>query len=271
MSPGRLTHRGAAVLALWAVAVQVGGLAVAAGTLHADSSVLDASAPAPTDDAHRLPPPATPPAAPPTTTTTMAPPPPPPSTVPPPPPPTTVAPSPVPPPAAPPPRPAPSTTVPPATVPPAPPTTAPQAPAGGLLQQLIAPYQTSVPSVWRNAITVSFEIIPGDASYAWPSGRIQVSLTHALGGLPQLRTTLAHEFGHLIAYRYGSQARAGAPPSGWPYSGPQPNEAWADCVSQVFTGIADPSHGLSPCPGPSLAWASTWLAAGPGKRTDGGG
>ena len=37
--------------------------------------------------------------------------------------------------------------------------------------------------------------------------------------------TIAHEFGHLIAYRYGSQAFNGAAPAGWPaYSG-QPAEA----------------------------------------------
>ncbi len=265
------------MLALWAVAVQVGGLAVAAGSLRADAPTVAATAPPSSDEPHRLPTVA--PLAPTPSTTVPAPPPP--TTAPLPPPtvqPTTTAPAPAPPPAPPvtAPRPSPPPTTPPPptpppTVPPAPPTTTPQAPTGGLLQQILAPYNTSVPSVWRNAITVSFEVIPGNASYAWPSGRIQVSLTHVLGGLPQLRTTLAHEFGHLIAYRYGSQARAGAPPSGWPYSGSQPNEAWADCVAQVFTGIADASHGLPLCPAATLAWTSTWLAAGPGKRTDGGG
>lgn len=269
MSPRRLPHGSAAVLALWAVAVQLGGLAVAAGSLHADSPTVAATAPATTDERHPIAPPVIPAPAP--TTTTTGPPPPPPTSAPPPPSTTTPAPSTTAPPAPAPRQPAPSITAPPTTASPAPPTTGPQAPTGGLLQQLVAPYQTSVPPVWRDAITVSFEIIPGNASYAWPSGRIQVSLTHLLGGLPQLRTTLAHEFGHLIAYRYGSQAHAGAPPSGWPYSGAQPNEAWADCVAQVFTGIADASHGLPLCPAATLSWTATWLAAGPGARTDGGG
>ena len=54
----------------------------------------------------------------------------------------------------------------------------------------------------------------------------------------------------------------GAAPAGWPAYG-QPAEAWADCVARVFTGSALPSHGLPPCGGSALSFASTWLLAGP--------
>ena len=94
---------------------------------------------------------------------------------------------------------------------------------------------------------------------------MQISATHRANNAI-LMTTIAHEFGHMIAFRYGAQSPFGAAPTGWPaYSG-KPVEAWADCVSAVFSGIADPSHGLPACGGSSLAWAADWLAGGPGAH-----
>ena len=63
---------------------------------------------------------------------------------------------------------------------------------------------------------------------------------------------LAHEFGHLIAFRYGSQAYVGAPPEGWPAPTHRPEEAWADCVQRAFTGRASASHDLATCDGERL-------------------
>jgi hypothetical protein len=137
------------------------------------------------------------------------------------------------------------------------------------MQRAWAAYETAVPAAWRGVITISIELIDGSTSWGWPSGKIQVSAAH-LRTDAELRITLAHEFGHMIAYRYGSQSPYGAAPAGWPsYSG-QPNEAWADCVAQAFTGIDDPSHGLPSCPAASLAWTASWLAQGPAAhpRTD---
>lgn len=100
-------------------------------------------------------------------------------------------------------------------------------------------------------------------SWAEPSGRILVSEAHATGPDAVLKTGLAHEFGHLIAFRYGSREYNGAAPSGWPAYSDRPEEAWADCVATVFTGVSAPPYGLPACSGEPLSWTRSWLAAGP--------
>jgi hypothetical protein len=145
---------------------------------------------------------------------------------------------------------------------PAPPSS-PPAPAPSPAQRVRAAFDSSVPPVWRSAISVRFEIIPGGTSWGYPDGLVQIGTYHANGSTARLRATVAHEFGHLIAFRYGSRAYNGAAPTGWPAYGSNPAEAWADCVSQAFTGVIDPSHGLPPCQGESLAWTQAWLAHGP--------
>jgi hypothetical protein len=132
-----------------------------------------------------------------------------------------------------------------------------------VVDRLHAAYQASVPGSWQSAIPVRLELVEGDTSWADPSGTIQVSAVHAEGSLANLQATLAHEFGHLIAFRYGSQSFNGAAPEGWPAYSSRAEEAWADCVSQAFTGIVAPSHGLAACSGASLDWAIGWLAQGP--------
>lgn len=126
-----------------------------------------------------------------------------------------------------------------------------------------ASYAASVPAAWRAAISVRIEIIPGHTSWADSQGRIRVSETHARSSAARLSAVMSHEFGHLIAFRYGSQAYPGAAPSGWPAYSDRPEEAWADCVTTAFTGLVDPSHGLPPCTGDSLSWARSWLSQGP--------
>ena len=178
-------------------------------------------------------------------------------------PPTTVPPTTVPPTTVPP------TTVPPVTAPPPPPPppTAPAAPAPSTREQRVEQvYAASVPAAWQAAIAVRFSIIDGTTSWAHPDGRIEIGVAHADAGTAHLAAVITHEFGHLVAYRYGSGAYAGAAPQGWPEATSQPAEHWADCVQQVFTGTVDPSHGLPPCGGDQLSWARQYLAAGPPAR-----
>ena len=127
-------------------------------------------------------------------------------------------------------------------------------------------YESSVPAAWRSAITVRFELIEGNTSWAAHDGTIQIGSVHANGSDALLRATVAHEFGHLVAFRYGSQAFNGAAPDGWPAYSSRPEEAWADCVSRALSGVNDPSHGLPACGGSSLSWTADWVGAGPGAH-----
>lgn len=175
--------------------------------------------------------------------------------------------------------PAPTTTAAPAAAPaPAPTTTAPRpapAPAPPKAQaqpkqqhsdpaaRVQATFESQIPTAWRNAIKVNFQLIEGNTSWAQHDGTIQIGSVHYNGSDSLLRATIAHEFGHLIAFEYGSQAFNGAAPEGWPSYSNQPEEAWADCVSRAFTGINDPSHGLPDCSGSSLSWTANWVGPGP--------
>jgi hypothetical protein len=76
---------------------------------------------------------------------------------------------------------------------------------------------------------------------------------------------VVHEFGHLLAWRFGTDAFNGAGPAGFPYAGRAPEEMWADCVAQALTGTSYPTAGLGGCPGDALAFTGQWLAAGPGR------
>jgi len=113
-----------------------------------------------------------------------------------------------------------------------------------------------VPSVWRQALPVQLSIIEGPTSLSWTDGRLEVGTVHATGDWTRLEAVMAHEFGHHVAFGYGSQAELGAAPEGWPPSGASPVETWADCVSSSYI----PYY---PCGGSSLTWTSDWLAAGP--------
>jgi hypothetical protein len=126
-----------------------------------------------------------------------------------------------------------------------------------------AAFEASVPAAWRNAIAVHFQLIDGNTSWAAHDGTIQIGSAHYNGSESLLRATVAHEFGHLIAFRFGSQAFNGAAPEGWPAYSSSPEEAWADCVSRAFSGVNDPSHGLPACAGSSLSWTADWVAGGP--------
>jgi hypothetical protein len=158
-------------------------------------------------------------------------------------------------------RTAPAPSAAPAPSPPPPPPPAPPADPAARVQ---AAYESSVPAAWRGAIEVHFQLIDGNTSWASHDGTIQIGSVHYNGSDALLRATVAHEFGHLIAFRYGSQAYNGAAPDGWPAYSNLPEEAWADCVSRAFSGVNDPSHGLPDCAGDSLSWTANWLSPGPG-------
>jgi hypothetical protein len=136
-------------------------------------------------------------------------------------------------------------------------------PAPDPIDRIQALFQSAVPAEWRAAIPVQFELIDGNTSYGSSDGTIRISSDHANGRESLLTATIAHEFGHLIAFRYGSQAFSGAAPEGWPSYSDAPEEAWADCVSRALTGYDLPSHGLPSCDGDSLSWTADWVASGP--------
>lgn len=186
----------------------------------------------------------------PTTTTTAPPPPPDTTTTAPPPPPaptTTEAPAPPPPPP------------PPAPVDPGPAVSATPAYARSLLEGVI-------PARWLAVLPVTIEVIVGKTSWSSFSGLIEIGDWHLTSSVDRARNVLAHEWGHQVAWHYGTDAYNGAPPAGFPYSGRLGEEMWADCVATALTGTSYPSHGLPGCPGDALSFTSAFLAAGPGPR-----
>lgn len=150
------------------------------------------------------------------------------------------------------------------TVPPPPPAPAPAPPVAAPVSaadRVAEAFTTAVPASWRTALPVALSVIEGNTSWAHPDGRIEIARVHAEGSWSHLLSVTAHEFGHQVAFRYGSGAYDGAPPDGWP--GPDQGdgaEAWADCVAQAFTGIVDPSYDLAPCPQSTVDWTAAWLS-----------
>lgn len=160
-----------------------------------------------------------------------------------------------------------TTAPPPTTAPPstttttaAPPTTAPPPPApdpdpgtGDLAARVHAALADAIPPRWAAEVS-AVEVIAGATSWGWDHGLIQISRFHASGPWWRLRAVVAHEVGHVIAFRYGSQDYHGAPPAGAPL-GPGSEETWAECVAGAFTG-----HQVHPECGPdAVAWTAEWL------------
>jgi len=129
-----------------------------------------------------------------------------------------------------------------------------------------------VPSAWRNAIPSAraTRLISGKSSTSAYRKGIWVSRYHAAKPMPLLRNTMAHEFGHHIAFFYGSQVIYGAAPTGFP-QGVTSIETWADCVGSALSGVS--KHGTNVkkhCSRTGLRWTKAWLKKGPAAhpRTD---
>ena len=132
--------------------------------------------------------------------------------------------------------------------------------------------QSVVPAAWRSAIpgARATRLISGTSSTSAYGRGIWVGRFHAAGPKPQLRSVMAHEFGHHIAFFYGSQAVYGAAPKGFP-QGVTSVETWADCVAVAFSGVD--KHGTNVkkhCSKAGLRWTKAWLKKGPAAhpRTD---
>ena len=121
-------------------------------------------------------------------------------------------------------------------------------------------YHRAIPDLWEQRIYPAIYGIDGYTSYAYTPRTIYLAEYHLRSSDQYLSVIIAHEYGHLIAFRYGTQEYLGAPPRGWPPRTDRPEEHWADCVQQVFLNVVDPTPGLPPCEGAQLQWARDWLA-----------
>jgi hypothetical protein len=122
-----------------------------------------------------------------------------------------------------------------------------------------------VPSAWRNAIpnARATKLISGKSSTSAYGKGIWVSRFHAGQSKTVLRHNMAHEFGHHIAFYYGSQVVYGAAPKGFP-QGVKSIETWADCVATAFSGLKKHGTNVSkPCSKAGLRWTKAWLKKGP--------
>ncbi|HET9444127.1 MAG TPA: hypothetical protein VFO65_12435, partial [Acidimicrobiales bacterium] len=130
-----------------------------------------------------------------------------------------------------------------------------------------AALQASVPAAWLADLGVQVVIVPGTLSLSNIDGTLKIGLVAATGGWGTLRFVVVHEWAHQVAFHYGSQAHAGAPPDGFPYAGDHAQEVWADCVARGLTGVSLGTDGLYPeCGADLAAWARAWLGDGPAGR-----
>jgi hypothetical protein len=239
------------LLVPWLALVAVVGVVSAASPERQDDDVVEVRSDGPTTSrgATTTAPAPTTTTLPPTTTT--APPPPPPPT-------TTAAPR---------PEPAAPAPAPPTTAAPEPsPAPAPAPSAAATADYAMALVREVIPARWLAVLPVQVNVIAGKTSWSSWGGLIEIGDWHLTSSVQRAKSVLAHEWGHQVAWHYGTDVYNGAPPAGFPYAGPIPEEMWADCVAQALTGWSNPSHGLGGCPGGALSFASSYLAAGPGPR-----
>ncbi len=121
-----------------------------------------------------------------------------------------------------------------------------------------------VPARWLAAVPVHFLVIPGQTSWSSWGGLIEIGDWHLTSSVARARNVITHEWGHQVAWLYGSDAYNGAPPTGFPYSGHSPEEQWADCVAEALTGTSYPTGGLGPCPSAALAFTASFFSRAPG-------
>ncbi len=133
----------------------------------------------------------------------------------------------------------------------------------------LALLQQVVPPRWLAAVPVRIVVIPGNTSWSSWGGLIELGDWHLTSSAARARNVLAHEWGHQVAWLYGTDSYNGAPPAGFPYQGRTPEEQWADCVAEALTGTSNPTGGLGPCPGDALAFTASFFGRAPGPRLRG--
>jgi hypothetical protein len=132
----------------------------------------------------------------------------------------------------------------------------------------VAALAVSVSRAWGAAVSVKITVIDGNTSWSSSGGVIRFGRGQLVGSWDHARFIATHEWGHQVAFLYGSQADFGAPPDGFPYHGRHPEEVWADCVARTLTGLSWPTDRTYPrCDADLAGWAGSWLAPGPGART----
>jgi hypothetical protein len=114
-----------------------------------------------------------------------------------------------------------------------------------------------------------FQVIPGKTSWSSWGGLIEIGDWHLTSSVARAKNVLTHEWGHQVAWLYGTDAFNGAPPAGFPYTGGNGEEQWADCVAEALTGTSYPTGGLGRCPGDALTFTSAFFARAPGPRLRG--
>lgn len=121
-----------------------------------------------------------------------------------------------------------------------------------------------IPANWLAVVPVRVLVIAGKTSWSSWGGLIQIGDWHLYSSVARARNTLTHEWGHQVAWRFGTDVYNGAPPAGFPYNGAIGEEMWADCVAEALTGTSYPTSGLPRCSSAALSFTHSFFAAGPG-------
>lgn len=117
-----------------------------------------------------------------------------------------------------------------------------------------------VPARLRQAIPERVVSTGGNTSYSSSDGTITVGAGQMDDTWDHARFIAVHEFGHQVAFKFGTLSYLGAPPAGFPYTGRHPEEVFADCFATALTGVVWPTYGIYPvCPAASVNWTRNWV------------
>ncbi len=119
--------------------------------------------------------------------------------------------------------------------------TGPDPGIGNLQTRLKWAVETGVPPEWRESVRVVWtvgNVSRGHLALSYLDGRTILSPRLMNRSAEEVVATVAHEFGHQIAFALVSPV-IGMPPQGFMDIAPSYNdirEGWADCVARVWTG-----------------------------------